>query len=105
MRSRYSAYALGGYGDYLLATWFAATAGMSTAQALSEKTVDWVKLEVLSSQQTGDKANVEFNAFYRNSGHDELKVMSENSVFQRSAGRWFYVGGEVSNQPDTVVSS
>ncbi len=32
MRSRYSAYALGNYGDYLLETWFPATAKGLTAK-------------------------------------------------------------------------
>ncbi len=97
MRSRYSAYALGGYGDYLLSTWFSATAAGLTAKALSEKTMEWVKLEVLSSNQTGDKATVEFNAFYREPDHSEVQVMHEVSVFQRTSGHWLYVGGEVSS--------
>ena len=97
MRSRYAAYALGGYGDYLLATWFAATAGALSAEALSEKTQDWQRLEVLSSQQSGDKAEVEFRAYYRQLDQSELQTMYEISVFQRSAGRWFYVGGEMSS--------
>ena len=46
MRSRYSAYAFGGYGDYLLKTWFAPMAKGLTAQALSEKAQQWVSLEV-----------------------------------------------------------
>lgn len=98
MRSRYSAYALGGYGEYLLTTWFSATAAGLTAADLSEKNIKWVKLEVLSSRQTGDKATVEFNAFYQDSGHSEIQTMHEISVFQRTSGRWFYVGGEVINQ-------
>ena len=117
MRSRYSAYALGGYGDYLLATWFSATAGELTAAALSEKSVEWQGLEVLSSEQHGDKAMVEFKAHYleidsleidsreidsRESGcqeadNSQLQTLHEISVFQRSTGRWLYVGGEVSS--------
>ncbi len=95
MRSRYAAYALGGYGDYLLTTWFAATASALTAEALSEKTVAWAGLEVLASEQTGDKATVEFKACYREPDKPELQTLHETSVFQRTAGRWFYVGGEV----------
>tara|TARA_R110000822_G_scaffold187752_10_gene326647 strand:- start:26291 stop:26689 length:399 start_codon:yes stop_codon:yes gene_type:complete len=98
MRSRYSAYALGGYGDYLLATWFSPTAIGLTAEALSEKTVEWINLDVLSSEQNGDKATVEFNAFFREPGLSEIQAMHEISVFQRTAGHWFYVGGEVSTQ-------
>jgi SEC-C motif domain protein len=97
MRSRYSAYALGGYGDYLLSTWFSATAAGLTAKALSEKTVEWVKLDVLSTNQTGDKATVEFNAFYREPNHSKVQAMHEVSVFQRTSRRWLYVGGEVSS--------
>ena len=103
MRSRYSAYALGGYGDYLLATWFAATSGVLTVEELSKKMVDWVRLEVLSSKQTGDKATVEFNAYYREPDQLDVQIMHETSVFQRSAGRWFYVGVEVSRQVDPVT--
>ncbi len=99
VRSRYAAYALGGYGDYLLATWFAATAEALSAEDLSEKTMDWQRLEIVSSQQTGDKAEVEFKAFYREPDRSEPQVLHEISVFQRSAGRWLYVGGEVSNEP------
>ena len=103
VRSRYSAYALGGYGDYLLATWFAATAGASTAEELSEKTVEWIRLEVLSREQTGDKATVEFNAYYREPDQPDVRLMHETSVFQRSGGRWLYVGGEVSRQTDPTT--
>tara|TARA_R110001592_G_scaffold363402_1_gene688336 strand:- start:43151 stop:43585 length:435 start_codon:yes stop_codon:yes gene_type:complete len=96
MRSRYSAYALGGYGDYLLATWFSATSAGLNAKDLSQKTVEWVKLEVLSSNQNGDKATVEFNAFFYEPDNPNVQIMHEISVFQRTSGRWLYVGGEVS---------
>lgn len=97
MRSRYSSYALGNYGEYLLATWFSATSAGLTAESLSEKKIEWVKLEVLSKSQLGDKGSVEFNACYRESDSNNIQVMHEVSVFQRSSGRWLYVGGEVSN--------
>ena len=95
MRSRYTAYALGGHGDYLLTTWFSATSAGLTAESLSKKTLEWIKLDVLKSQQTGDKATVEFNAFYHELDDSKIQVMHEVSVFQRISGRWFYVGGEV----------
>lgn len=94
MRSRYSAYALGGYGEYLLNTWFPATAQGLSALALSSREFDWEKLEVLSSSQHGDEGNVEFKAWYRKDG-GEPQVQHEKSVFQRIGGRWYYVGGEV----------
>ncbi|MEE4144556.1 MAG: YchJ family metal-binding protein [Halieaceae bacterium] len=98
MRSRYSAYALGGHGDYLLRTWFPATARGLTAQTLSRRDCEWTRLEVLAKQQRGDKGMVEFRAHYRDAGGRE-QVMHEVSVFQRLAGRWLYVGGEVDSSP------
>lgn len=95
MRSRYSAYALGNYGQYLLDTWFPATASGLSAQILSEKTVEWVKLEVRSKSQNGDKASVVFDAYYREPNSLDVQVMHEASIFQRVSGRWFYVGHEV----------
>ena len=94
MRSRYSAYALGGYGGYLLKTWFPATAKGLTAKALSEPSCEWLKLEVLNRFQKGDDGEVEFNAYYHDASGD-VKLMHEKSIFRRVAGRWYYVGGEV----------
>ena len=98
MRSRYSAYALGGYGDYLLETWFPATAKGLTTEALSLRTCDWVALEVLNKSQKGDQGTVEFNAWFINDQGDK-QTLHEKSVFQRINGRWLYVGGEVDSTP------
>lgn len=96
MRSRYSAYALGGCGEYLLATWFPATAKGLTVPQLSEKTVDWQRLELIGKSQKGDEGSVEFRAWYRKPGGSEaLQAMHEISEFKRVQGRWFYVGGRV----------
>jgi len=98
MRSRYSAYALGGHGEYLLQSWFPATAGKLTAELLSQRSHNWFRLEILAKSQQGDQGWVEFNAWYHDPEGLE-QVLHEKSVFQRSAGRWFYVGGEVSSSP------
>lgn len=95
MRSRYSAYALGGYGDYLLHTWFPATAQGLSADQLSQRAVNWQKLEVLSKSQQGDEGTVEFKAYYLPQGSDQLSVLHEFSEFTRIDGRWLYVGGRV----------
>lgn len=95
MRSRYCAYALGGYGEYLLATWFPPSAKGLDEVALSQRDTDWCRLEVLAKSQRGDEGCVEFKAFYKTAKGGE-GVMHEKSVFSRVAGRWFYVGGEVS---------
>jgi SEC-C motif-containing protein len=103
MRSRYSAYALGDQGEYLLESWFPATARGLTAAALSRRSCDWIRLEILSKSQQGDEGFVEFNAWFRGQNGEE-EVLHEKSVFQRVAGRWFYVGGEVHSTPGQAVS-
>lgn len=96
MRSRFSAYALGGYGEYLLASWFPATAGGLSAEELSRRNVFWKKLELLSKSQKGDDGFVEFKAWFsKEEKNNTLEVMHERSVFKRNQGRWYYVGGEV----------
>ena len=92
------AYALGGHGEYLLQSWFPATAGKLTAELLSQRSHNWFRLEILAKSQQGDQGWVEFNAWYHDPQGLE-QVLHEKSVFQRSAGRWFYVGGEVSSSP------
>ena len=91
MRSRYSAYALGGLGEYLLRTWHPAMINDLTVGDLSAKTCDWISLEVLTCQQQGDKGRVEFKAFYFDENNEE-KFLHENSYFQRIIGKWLYVG-------------
>ena len=98
MRSRYSAYALGGYGDYLLDTWFPATAKGLTAEALSLRTCDWIGLEVLNKSQKGNQGMVEFMAWFC-TDEGGKQVLHEKSVFQRVNGVWLYVGGEVNSTP------
>jgi len=98
MRSRFSAYALGGYGEYLLSTWFPPSTKGLTVSELSKKTVDWKRLEVISSSQQGDTGAVEFKAwFYKSSSDDDMEYMHEMSEFVRIKSRWFYVGGSVNN--------
>ncbi len=91
MRSRYSAFALGGYGQYLLDTWYPTmTAGLDANQ-LSAKQYEWVKLEVMNKTQKGDSATVEFKAYFQ-SEQDDLNILHENSLFKRVSGKWLYVG-------------
>ena len=96
MRSRYSAYALGGYGEYLLKTWLPDEAGAQglSALQLSEKNTEWVGLDVLAKGQKGDDGWVEFKAYYIDAENDQ-SVMHECSSFKRIKGRWYYVNGVV----------
>ncbi len=96
MRSRFSAYALGGYGEYLISTWLPASAKGLSILDLSKKTVDWQRLKVISSFQQGDNGMVEFKAWFCASmSFDEMEIMHEVSEFVRIQSRWLYVGGRV----------
>ena len=95
MRSRYSAYALGGYGQYLLDTWLPATSSGLSAEQLSTRDHQWIELIVLNKSQQGDSAVVEFEALYIGSA-GVRQCLHEKSVFTRKTGRWIYVGGEIS---------
>ncbi len=91
MRSRYTAYALGGYGDYLLSTWVPLKRVGLQADELSVRTTRWSRLEIVSKTQRGDDGLVEFNAFYVDDDLNEY-CHHEHSVFRRVRGHWFYVG-------------
>jgi len=93
MRSRYSAFALGGYGDYLLNTWAPSQRKSMTPAELSVKSTDWCGLEIVEKAQKGDQATVEFKAFYKSD--NETLVHHEKSTFERVNGQWFYLAGDV----------
>ena len=96
MRSRYSAYARGGLGRYLLHTWFPVTAPPLSEIELSQRSQEWTGLEVLAKSQQGDDGMVEFKAHYLGE-NGEPAVLHEKSVFKRIGNRWLYVGGEVNS--------
>lgn len=94
MRSRYTAYALGNHGDYLLNTRAPETRHGLTAISLSEKTHEWIKLEILDSSQKGNEGMVEFKAYYKTDDGTQ-NVLHEKSTFIRRDGRWYYLEGEL----------
>jgi len=94
MRSRYSAYSLGGYGNYLLKTWFAPMAKDLSIEDLSRSDTEWVGLQIIDSGVSGNSGWVEFKAVYNDNSRPV--EMHEKSVFTLLRQRWFYVGGEVS---------
>ena len=94
MRSRFSAYALGGHGEYLFSTWASSKrAGLNPAE-LSVRSIDWTNLEVIEKSQSGNNAVVEFKAYYSKPNNDN-GIHHEVSTFERIDGHWFYVDGEV----------
>jgi SEC-C motif-containing protein len=94
MRSRYSAYALGGHGAYLLETWLPSAAAGLDSVSLSVRSIDWVRLSIVSKSQQGESGFVEFKAVYRDE-FGESAVHHEKSVFSRINGCWFYAGEKV----------
>jgi len=95
MRSRFSAYALGGYGEYLLLTWLPImTQGLDVAE-LSQRDTQWQSLRILNARQKGDDGYIGFSADYLD-GDNKMMNYQESSVFKRINGKWLYVGVEVS---------
>lgn len=89
MRSRYSAYALG-LADYLLATWYPATA----PGELDLSPVKWLGLEVRHAEIASDTGIVEFVARCRALG-GKAQRLHEISRFLRKGGRWYYIDGQM----------
>ena len=94
MRSRFSAYYLGGHGQYLLQTWWPPMAEKLSQEQLDRRDQAWSHLEILAKSQHGDDGMVEFRAWYRDS-NGEMQALHERSVFKRLKQRWLYVGGEI----------
>lgn len=93
MCSRYSAFALSKI-SYLIDTLHP-----NKHRADDEQTIDqtieqtqWLGLKVINHKQTGEKATVEFVAFYH---QDPIGQLHECSNFIKQNGRWYYVDGEV----------
>ncbi len=96
MRSRYTAYALGGHGNYLLKTWLPVMAKGLNEVELSQKNIEWIGLSIISKSQKGDDGYVEFRATFLDKQNNEADH-HEKSVFKRISGQWFYVGEEMSS--------
>lgn len=89
MRSRYSAYVLGAE-DYLRKTWHKES---RPAETVTDKSLQWLGLEVRQSSQQNDAATVEFVARCRINGRGQR--LHEISRFVREDGLWFYVDGNI----------
>ncbi|WP_162940060.1 YchJ family protein [Gryllotalpicola protaetiae] len=92
MRSRYCAFALGDTA-YVLSSWHPSTRPTSLD---TEPDVVWRRLDVLRSAGGGPfdtTGTVEFRARWRQG--DDRGVLHERSRFERAAGAWLYVDGEL----------
>ena len=94
MRSRFSAFALGDFGQYLLETWSVSQRAGLSPDELSLRSIDWLSLEIVDKSQRGDHGMVEFKAYYRD-GEGNQALHHERSDFERVGGRWFYVSGKI----------
>ena len=90
MRSRYSAFALGGYGQYLLDTWLPSMTTQLSAEELSQHSTQWLGLTIINKSKDGDNGYVEFEANFLDS-NKQRQSHYEKSVFKRIAGKWLYV--------------
>lgn len=91
MRSRFSAFVLG-RADALARTWHPRT----RPAEVEAGGIEWASLEILEAVDgsTDDATGVvEFRARGRDSGEDV--VLHERSRFERRAGRWLYVDGDL----------
>jgi SEC-C motif-containing protein len=95
MRSRYSAYALGSLGQYLIDTWHPSVRGQLNVQELSRISQKWLGLLILNTSQKGDSAIVEFIASYAGANESPIKH-HEVSFFERINGQWYYLNGKIS---------
>jgi len=94
MRSRYTAYALGGHGDYLIRTWHPSTLGPVTADSLDDSSLQWTGLEIIDDDQKGDRGRVDFKATYVDA-EGRTHIHHEHSAFLRVQGRWLYLDGKM----------
>ena len=92
MRSRYTAFVKRQW-NYLASTMNGEAAQeFDMAAARKDALVtQWLQLEVLHAEETGDTAIVEFKAHFRYK--KQLAVLREVSHFAKIDGQWFYVSG------------
>lgn len=98
MRSRYTAFALGGAEsiEYLVATHHPShrPPGLRKDLGATLRSLEaWEALEVRHVEVGGDRGVVEFTATYRAAGRRQ--ELRERSEFVREDGRWLYTRGVV----------
>ncbi len=95
MRSRYTAYTQENI-DYIEKT-MRGEALERFNRSDSEKNtqdIEWLKLDVLFSEEEGDKGTVQFIATFRVAGEEHF--MHEISSFEKVDGKWYYTKGTLS---------
>ncbi|TDF41734.1 nucleic acid-binding protein [Alteromonadaceae bacterium M269] len=92
MRSRYAAYCVLNF-QYIVDTYATSVRKEITLQDIeaSAQGTRWTALNVVSSESSGTKGQVQFKAFYRLSS--SFYVLHELSDFVKEGNRWFYSTG------------
>lgn len=90
MRSRFSAFCLQ-LGEYLFSTYHLDYLGDLTVAQLSEKSLDWKRLDIINTTMAADTGTVEFKAWYEDQG--QLSCHHELSNFVKDHQQWLYCDG------------
>ena len=90
MRSRFSAFCLQ-LGEYLFSTYHPDYRGDLTVAQLSEKSLDWKRLDIINTTMVADTGSVEFKAWYLDQG--QLNCHHELSNFVKDHQQWLYCDG------------
>jgi SEC-C motif-containing protein len=100
MRSRYSAFILKDF-DYLGATHDPQTLEDFDLEANRKwaESVKFTGLEILRSEESGNKGLVEFRASFEELNTGNKAVHHEVSKFRKQKGVWFYKSGHNRNTP------
>lgn len=113
MRSRYTAFALGGLGQYLIDTWSPGHIDPElNAAELDRRCNDWLGLEIIETQCSESRGIVEFKAYFQplETGHvapaghrrPAPHTFHERSRFRIEDGRWRYVDGVLDPPPAKI---
>ena len=90
MRSRYSAFILQ-LGEYLFNTYHPDFRAELTIKQLSEKSLDWRNLQIITTESLDKTGFVEFKAWYMQD--DQLTCHHEHSNFVKDHEQWLYCDG------------
>ena len=95
MRSRYTAFTQGNL-DYIEKTMRGEALERFNRSDSENNTqeMEWLKLDVLFSEEEGDKGTVQFIATFRLAGEEHF--MHEISSFEKVDGKWYYTKGILS---------
>ena len=91
MRSRYTAYSRNNL-DYIEQTMRGEA--LEHFERKKGNGIEWIKLDVLFSEEDGDQGTVQFIATFLYQGVENL--MHEKSSFERIDGKWYYTKGIIS---------